>query len=169
MAAPNPTILFVHGSWHTSEHFDPVRRLFEAKGFPTSCPTQPSSTNASPEVGLEEDAACIRDELDRLIIEHGKDVIVVAHSYGGIVATQAVAERFAKQRRAAESKSGGVLHLVYMCAFLLPINISLAGQFGGALPPFITVTVSFMEHENTKSHRNGYVWRLIQRRRTRCV
>ena len=65
MAASTPTILFVHGSWHTSEHFEPVRRLFEASGLPTSCPTQPSSTGAPPEVGLEEDAACIHNELDK--------------------------------------------------------------------------------------------------------
>lgn len=144
MAASRSTVLFVHGSWHTSEHFEPVRRLFEASGFPTSCPTQPSSSGAPAEVGLDEDAACIRNELDKLIMEQGKDVIVVAHSYGGVVATQAVAEDFAKKRRAAEGQPGGVLHLVYMCAFLLPLNVSLAGQFGGTLPPFITVTVSIV-------------------------
>jgi pimeloyl-ACP methyl ester carboxylesterase len=135
-----PTVLFVHGSWHTPNHFAPVRKVFEEAGFPTSCPRQPSVCNAPP-VGLMEDAQCIRHELVRLIEEEERDLIVVAHSYGGVVATQAVEQRFARKTREKEGKKGGVVRIVYMCAFLLDVGQTLAGAFGGSLPPFIPVDV----------------------------
>jgi pimeloyl-ACP methyl ester carboxylesterase len=78
MAQQIPTVLFVHGSWHTPWHFTRIREIFEDAGYPTTCPRQPS-VGALPPIGLLEDARCIRDELERLISED-KDVIVVAHS-----------------------------------------------------------------------------------------
>jgi hypothetical protein len=85
MTLAKPTALFVHGSWHNPNHFRRVRDLFEAQGFPTSCPLHPS-VGKLPLIGLKEDAQCIRDEVKRLVEE---EEIVIAHSYGGIVATEA--------------------------------------------------------------------------------
>ncbi|KAI4594704.1 hypothetical protein KJ359_007507 [Pestalotiopsis sp. 9143b] len=85
-----------------------------------------------------EDAKCIRDELGRLVNE-GRDVIVVAHSYGGVVTTQAVEEIFSKKKRLESGQRGGVLSLVYMCAFMLARDTSLAGTFKGELPPWIEI------------------------------
>jgi len=59
----------------------------------------------------------------------GKDVVVVMHSYGGIVG---------HYRRIGGLK-GGVTRLLYMCAFVVPVGASLTGQLGGQLPPFIKV------------------------------
>lgn len=137
-----PTVLFVHGSWHTPKHFAPVREVFEKAGFLTSCPRQPSVGNLPP-VGTMEDAQCIRDEVARLVEGEGRDIIVVAHSYGGVITTQAVEQRFAKKERVREGKSGGVSRIVYMCAFLLEVGQSLVNALGGTLPPFIPVDVSF--------------------------
>ncbi|KAJ4358663.1 uncharacterized protein N0V89_003247 [Didymosphaeria variabile] len=137
-----PTVLFMHGSWHTPAHFAPVRAVFENAGYPTSCPRQPS-TRGLATVGLAEDAERITSELVTLIEGEEKDVIVVAHSYGGVVATQAVRKRFARQEREKEGEKGGVLRIVYMCAFLLQDGENLMGAFGigegDALPPFIVV------------------------------
>lgn len=91
-----------------------------------------------------DDARCIRDELVKLVDEEHKDVIVVAHSYGGVVATQAVEQRFAKKIRENEGRKGGVVRLVYMCAFLLEVGQILPGAVGGSLPPFVTLDVSLL-------------------------
>ncbi|KAF3013688.1 hypothetical protein E8E14_001102 [Neopestalotiopsis sp. 37M] len=137
MAQQIPTVLFVHGSWHTPWHFTRIREIFEDAGYPTACPRQPS-VGALPPVGLLEDARCIRDELERLVSED-KDVIVVAHSYGGVVTTQAVEKIFSKKNRLENGQRGGVLSLVYMCAFMLSMDTSLAGTFEGKLPPWIVI------------------------------
>ncbi|KAF2651493.1 alpha/beta-hydrolase [Lophiostoma macrostomum CBS 122681] len=131
-----PTVLFIHGSWHTPKHFERVISHCENAGYTALCPLQPS-VGQIPPIGLLEDAQCIRSELSRLIDEDGKEVIVVAHSYGGVVATQALDKNFAIKERQEEGKHGGILNLVYMCAFILPLGLSLEAALGGSLPPFI--------------------------------
>ncbi|KAK9781027.1 putative AB hydrolase-1 domain-containing protein [Seiridium cardinale] len=133
-----PTVLFVHGSWHQPSHFARVRKVLEDADFPTSCPLQPS-IGSLPPIGLMEDAQCIRDELKGLIEDESKDVIVVAHSYGGLVTTQAVDEAFGKKQREERGQNGGVVQLHFMCAFMLSINTSLADTFDGNLPPWIVM------------------------------
>lgn len=69
--SPKPTVLFVHGSWHTPAHFERVRRVFEETGYETKCPRQPSVGNLPP-VSMMDDAKCITDELARLVETEGK-------------------------------------------------------------------------------------------------
>lgn len=64
----------------------------------------------------------------------------VLHSYGGIVGSEAVHESFGKQARRGNGKSGGVVALLYMTAFVLPKGDSLASA-RGPTPPFITEKV----------------------------
>jgi hypothetical protein len=94
-----------------------------------------------------EDAQCIASELDSLVDAESKDVIVFAHSYGGIVATQSIHEKYRKAARHADGKAGGVVRIVYMCAFIVPLGESLGSALGGGpppdtkLPPFLPVDV----------------------------
>ena len=140
--ATKPTVLFVHGSWHNPNHFRLVRDLFEANRFPTECPRQPSC-NADPARSsnwLESDAKCIQNAIIDLI-NAGKEVVVVMHSYGGVVGSQAVLEEYSKTRREADGLKGGVIQLVFLCSFIIPKGASLATALGGQLPPFIPVQV----------------------------
>lgn len=139
--SPKPTVLFVHGSWHTPAHFERVRRVFEEAGYETKCPQQPSVGNLPP-VSMMDDAKCITDELARLVETEGKDVAVVAHSYGGIVATEGVQGRFNKAARAQAGQTGGVLRIIYIAAFLVTVGSNLCDPLGGTIPPFIPVDVS---------------------------
>jgi hypothetical protein len=94
-----------------------------------------------------EDAECIRSELTELIDAKSKDVVVLAHSYGGMVASQAIDSDFGKKVRESHGKSGGVVRIVYMCAFIVLKGESLGSALGGGpapdtkLPPFIPVAV----------------------------
>ena len=74
-------------------------------------------------------------------MEKGKDVIVVCHSYGGVLASEAIHQSLSRKVRAAEGKEGGVVHIVYLCAFIIPEGESLASALGGSLPPYITLRV----------------------------
>lgn len=136
-----PTVLFVHGAWHSPKHFQPARDAFELAGYPTECPRQPTFDAKPGTATLYEDAKCIRSLLDELIEAQGKDVICVLHSYGGVVGTEAIHESLGKKIRQENGLKGGVLGILYMAAFILPLGASLGSAFGGSLPPFIQVEV----------------------------
>jgi hypothetical protein len=144
---PKPTVVFILGSWHTPKHFERVCTLFHANGYPALCPKLPSAGNLPP-IGLMDDVQCIRSELERLVDTESKDVIIVAHSYGGCVATQSIDEEFGKKKREENGKSGGVMRIVYMTAFIPNKGESIGSALGGGpapntkLPPFIPVAVS---------------------------
>jgi len=135
-----PTVIFVHGSWHSPKHYQRQLEAFENAGFPYSCPLQPS-LGKPPPMGLMEDAQAIRDELTKLVETEEKSVIVIGHSYGGVVMSQAVDHQFARKEREAQGKPGGVTHLLFVCAFVLPLGESLGSALGDPdrLPPFIPV------------------------------
>jgi pimeloyl-ACP methyl ester carboxylesterase len=140
-ATQKPTILFVHGSWHNPNHFTPIRTLFESQGFHTECPLQ-ATYNAKPHstLSLKDDVEVIQATLTELV-NHGKEVIVVMHSYGGVLGTEAVLESFGKTACQKKGLPGGVTRLLYLAAFVLPLGASLTTIFGD-LPPFIKVEVS---------------------------
>jgi pimeloyl-ACP methyl ester carboxylesterase len=137
---PNPTVLFVIGSWHSPAHYDVVRDIFSKAGYETSCPALPS-LGQFPPIGLTEDAERIREELKTLVEKEEKEVIVVAHSYGGMVSTEALDKVFAIKKRQAQNKKGGIVGLMYVCAFIVEVGQSLVDPMGGGLPPFITIQV----------------------------
>ncbi|MCJ1435965.1 hypothetical protein MMC27_005341, partial [Xylographa pallens] len=81
--------------------------LFEAHGYPTECPCLPSFNAKPAPSNFAEDAAAIRSALDNLVVDEGKDVIVVMHSYGGAVGSQAVDESLGKKARHDKGLAGG--------------------------------------------------------------
>ena len=141
MSSTKPTVLLVHGAWHGPIHYKPFTDMLETAGFPTCCPSQPT-WGGPPSLTVEEDAATIRSALQTLVEEQSKDVIVLMHSYGGHVGSQAVDESLGKKTRSAKGLRGGVVHLVYMSAFVLSVGESLAAAWVEASPPSTTVAVS---------------------------
>lgn len=126
--SPKPTILIVHGSWHTPVHYARLVDRFHATGHEALCPRCPSVGSLAP-LGLKDDAQCIRDELARLIEKQGKDVVVIAHSYGGKVTNEAADAGFAKELRRQQGKSGGVSIIIFMVSLLMGNG---DGSVGGA-------------------------------------
>lgn len=83
-----------------------------------------------------EDVISIREKLLSLLETDGKDVIVIAHSYGGVPAAGA-AYGSSKATRTKDGKAGGVLGLIYMCAFIVPNVASALEYLGGKHAPFV--------------------------------
>jgi pimeloyl-ACP methyl ester carboxylesterase len=93
------TAVFVHGGWHDGWSWHLVRALLDARGVPSVALDLPMTT-------LDADAAVLSDALAR-VGEHGAgDTVVVAHSWGGNVATLGA------------SGARGVRHLIYIAAVL---------------------------------------------------
>lgn len=136
----NPTIVFAPGAWHTADCYDVVRKELHAKGWETEAVDYPSVGAEPPTKGLSDDVAAVRAVVEKLA-EEGKKVMVVVHSYGGLVGAEAVKGLGLKQR-VQEGKTGGVIQLVYLSAFVMPKGVSILAAFGGQYLPWMRVEVS---------------------------
>ncbi|MFI9649378.1 alpha/beta fold hydrolase [Streptomyces sp. NPDC052040] len=93
-SAAKPTVVLVHGAWSDSSSWSGVVKRLQADGYPVTAP-------ANPLRGLHSDAAYLADFLKTI---HGP-VVLVAHSYGGAVVTNAA------------TGNPNVKALVYIAAF----------------------------------------------------
>lgn len=125
-----PTVVFTPGAWHGTWAFDSVRAQLEALGYPTVAVALPSVGTANASVGVADDAAALQAELATLITDAGKDVVMVGHSYGGVVISTA-SEGYGYKNRSAAGLEGGVIMMVYMTAFAVPQQTSLLDGLGG--------------------------------------
>ena len=80
-AAPKPTVVFVHGAFADSSGWDGVMRRLRKDGYPVRAASNPLR-------GLAGDSAYVADFLHSI----SGPVILVGHSYGGAVITNAAAE-----------------------------------------------------------------------------
>ena len=140
--ATKPLVYVLHGAWHGPSYFETVKAKLHALGYTMACPEQPSTGASPPTKTLYDDAAYVRAELE-LLIEHGQEVVLVMHSYGGMVGTQAAAG-LGKAERTQRGLSGGIVRLFYACAFLLPVGSDLCKSLGGSFPPWIKEEVRQM-------------------------
>ncbi|WP_433787004.1 alpha/beta hydrolase [Actinomycetospora sp. CA-101289] len=112
-----PTLLLVHGAWHGSWFWDPLRA--ELAEYDVRTVDLPSCTGGPDELGgLQDDADTVREALAGI----DAPVVVVAHSYGGLPVSEAAGPP--------------VTHLVYLCAFMLDAGESLLAAAGGTPPPW---------------------------------
>lgn len=123
-------VVFVHGAcvedgpwwWHLT-----AARLAE-RGVASDAPGLPSCGEAGGPVGaqgpgLAEDVAAVRE----VLVAGDEPTVVVAHSYGGIVAAEAAAG------------VGAVAHLLLVSSYLPEVGESLS-SFGGEEPaPFLAI------------------------------
>ncbi len=135
------TYVLVHGAWHGGWCWRRVTPLLQAAGHSVFTPTLTGLGErahlASPEVDLN---THVSDVVNLLECEELQDVILVGHSYGGMVIT-GVSERAAARLK----------HVVYLDAFIprdgQALADLLAPQFrddllqqaqsgGGRIPPF---------------------------------
>lgn len=105
------TAIFVHGGWHDSWSWHRVEALLAAQGVPSVALDLPMTT-------LDRDAAVLRTALDDV----GTAAIVVAHSWGGSVATLGAAG------------APNARHLIYIAAVLTEAGHPTLARPPGAPP-----------------------------------
>ncbi|KAF2868592.1 Alpha/beta hydrolase fold-1 [Massariosphaeria phaeospora] len=119
MASPKPTILFIHGGWHTPATYSKLTSALESAGYTVHLPPLPSvSPTRPPTANLATDTAIIRAYAEDLLAA-GHTVLAIMHSYGGQVGTNALCG-LSSAARAAQGLRGGIAHLMYVAAFALP-------------------------------------------------
>lgn len=139
MAASDPVIFFTPGAWHTSWCFDAVRAELARQGFKTGSVDLPSVVSTDASVGIFEDTAVVRAEIEKLV-DAGKDVVLVAHSFSGLACSNAV-EGLSYKQRAAKGKIGGITMLIYLTAFAIPVGLSALAALRGVYPEWWNINV----------------------------
>ncbi|PYH45993.1 alpha/beta hydrolase [Aspergillus saccharolyticus JOP 1030-1] len=141
-----PTLVICHGSYHTPAPYAPFIEQLNLHGFETYCPQRPTCDLRRLNVGDDlrhpdldrpappggypsdtEDVQVILDLLERLITQEGKQVLLVAHSSGGWVATQAALPKYHVRPDASAHRAPGIIGIFYYSAFLVPVGESVSG------------------------------------------
>lgn len=127
------TIVFVQGSFQTPLVYD---KLIEGlkPHYPTLHPELPSCSNIDqpefPTVDLSDDCTVVKGLVEDLVQNQGKLVVVLMHSYGGLVGSNAITQELSFVHRQSKGLAGGVIHLFYFTAFLLDERQAVFGVFG---------------------------------------
>ncbi|MCJ1352049.1 MAG: hypothetical protein MMC33_002033 [Icmadophila ericetorum] len=128
-----PTLVIVQGAFQDPQIYETLKNILSSQGFPILHPPLPSCSDVQspefPSVTLVDDALAIRMELVRLVEYASKIVVVIMHSYGGLVGSEAIPEYFSYSERHAKGLQGGVIHLFYVAAFLLREGESMVDVF----------------------------------------
>ncbi|KAG6358951.1 hypothetical protein INS49_012471 [Diaporthe citri] len=139
MASPNlPTLVLVPGAFGTPAGYDKLLPYFEQTGLPTVAGSYPSCDPDDPASATAvKDITALREiVLLPLIEQQGKDIVILAHSYGGVVAGGA-AKGLDKPTRTSQGHTNGVVGLIYVAGNMTLEDESLLEAVGGAYPPFI--------------------------------
>ncbi|KAJ7231263.1 Alpha/Beta hydrolase protein [Mycena haematopus] len=119
--AAKPTVLIIPGSFSTLHGYEGVISELEAHGYPVQGIELETVGTRSKAPGLYDDAATVAAVASQLA-EEGKDVVLVPHSYGGLVACEA-AKGLAQSVREKAGKKGGIVRIVFITAV-----VGLEGQ-----------------------------------------
>ncbi len=115
-----PTFVLLHGAWHNPTCYTAVQSHLFAHGYTATCPLFPSVGYNHPpsnKNALEADIETVRSTVEDLV-DDGKDVIVVMHSYSGIPGGAAL-EGLDKKSCEERGIRGGVVRLVYLMAWMV--------------------------------------------------
>ena len=135
-----PAVIFAPGAWHRASVFQLVQEALQRRGWWTDAIEYPSVGAEPPTKGIADDAAVLRAVLTNLA-DQGKQIVLVAHSYGGLVVANALRGLGYRQRK-ADGKAGGVVTVLYLAAFVLPIGMTCLKALNGKFLPWIRVDVS---------------------------
>lgn len=98
-----PTLVFVPGSWHKPICYDKIIKLLEASHKLRCVPVTLPSTAGDPAATFKDDLDAAREAIAAEVMQ-GRDVVVIAHSYGGLVGNSAV-KGFTRPKHTAASSS----------------------------------------------------------------
>jgi hypothetical protein len=166
MSSPSElAVVICHGSYHSPAPYMPLVDALKAKGIEAYCPQLPTADLSKLNVGDVnnpdfdreppsggypqggEDTEVVNGILNQLINGQGKRVLIIGHSSGGWVATQAATPELQTKVRKSKGQLGGIIGILYMGAFIIPTGESVTSFFqpkdgSFVTPPFMQFHVS---------------------------
>jgi len=130
------TVVIVPGSFCPASLYDEVVKALNQHGIDNVVVNTPSvGRRATGPATMTDDAKAIAEVTGKLK-QSGKKVVLVAHSYGGVPATESL-----RNTKAEEGGDAGVVKMVYLSALAPPVGMSTVDAMGGQLPPFLDAKV----------------------------
>ncbi|KAJ7849413.1 hypothetical protein B0H14DRAFT_2765628, partial [Mycena olivaceomarginata] len=126
-----PTIIIIPGSFSLLYTYDAVTAELVAHGYPVEGIELET-------VGRRDKAPGLSPPLASRLADEGKDVVLVPHSYGGLVACEA-SKGLAKSVREKEGKQGGIVRIVFVTAVVGKEGQGLTDVMGDTKLGYITV------------------------------
>lgn len=134
----NPTFVLVPGAWHNASVWDKVTAQLTERGCKSVAITLPSTTGDASASFLD-DVNAARTAIEAETAQ-GNDVIVVVHSYGGLVGVSAVRGFTRKPHAGAASRNataphGNVIGVALMATGFAVEGMSMLDGNNGQPPP----------------------------------
>ncbi|KAF1359446.1 alpha/beta-hydrolase [Lizonia empirigonia] len=127
-----PTLVFVPGAWHRPACYikviDALRERYHLESIAITLP----STTGNPEATFKEDLDTARTAIASETAE-GRNVVVIAHSYGGMVANSAIQDF--TPRPSQNASTGHVVGLVLIASGFTLTGLSFMDPLFGIPPP----------------------------------
>lgn len=131
MAPSKPAIVIVPGAFYSPWHYRLLHTGLESANYAVTTISLPSTGTTTPAPNMDADVAVAADAI-KTYIASDQDVVVVVHSYGGLVGNCA-----AKGLLPKDTENGkGVVGMVYMCAGVAIEGMSFMDGSGGNYFPW---------------------------------
>jgi pimeloyl-ACP methyl ester carboxylesterase len=134
-AFSTPTIVLLQGTFQLPKVYYDFAKLIKSHGFPVVQPRYPSLNQDDPDLAsrdLTDDVAVVEAAIRDIVEEQNKRAIIVMHSYGGLVGAESVPEELTVKSRQEKGLDGGVEHLFYLTAFVMPLGRSIFDMIGNS-------------------------------------
>lgn len=135
----NPTLVFAPGAWYPRTAFTPLIDTL-AQDYTCHTISFPSIQQATNVHDLSLDVAAVRDLVEPLVAA-GKNIVLVVHSWAGLPVNSAL-EGLSAAERARDGKTGGVVKICFIAAFVPVVGESVLDAVAGDVPEWWIVDVS---------------------------
>ncbi|KAJ5692705.1 hypothetical protein N7462_002128 [Penicillium macrosclerotiorum] len=113
-----PKILFVPGLWEGPTVFGPISTQLAIQGFSAEIAELPSTGTVSPgNPSYKDDVQAVRSHIQRLI--QNDDLLLVLHSAGGFIGSEAM-EGLSKKDRESQGHKHGVVGILFIAGAVFP-------------------------------------------------
>ena len=166
LESASPVVILVPGAWHSPSHYSLLFDGLKQEGFHAICERNPSCDCTDPDdTSTAADASTIRQRIISQL-DKGLEVVIIMHSYGGCPGA-AAAQGLSKSERQAAGQPGGVIGLIFICAFIASEGDSLIGKLPGGVPSkWMILHVSFAPKSSNFAKaepKNAAGWTVLPR------
>jgi alpha-beta hydrolase superfamily lysophospholipase len=133
MAEPLPSIVIVPGAYHQPLHYATFIKLLLQNGFVDVVASRlVSAVLDPPEDAFADDVKLLRTEITHRL-DTGQNLVILAHSYGGVVATEALVGMSGAQEK--------VKGIIFLSALVPETGESVATCVPGGLADWVKIEV----------------------------
>ncbi|GES66612.1 alpha/beta hydrolase family protein [Aspergillus terreus] len=133
----NPTLVFAPGAWFPRTAFTPLIDQLAPEGYTCHTISFPSIQQATNVHDLSLDIAAVRDLVEPLVTA-GKSIVLVVHSWAGLPVNSAL-EGLSAAERARDGRTGGVVKICFIAAFVPVVGESVLDAVAGDVPEWWVV------------------------------